>query len=162
MNRIIKAKVSGKRYGHRYILECNYCHKDFSINGTHYREGVGKFCSLSCRTSFRNSTQKGENHNNWKGGEIVTSEGYIRIYSPNHPNSRFGYVLKHRLVIEAKIGRYLREDEIVHHKNHVKSDNRIENLVILSNSQHSTHHYPNNMKGVVRDTVTGRFVSHKI
>lgn len=160
MNRIVKAKIPGRRYGYRYILECTYCHKEFSINGTHFKEGVGKFCSRSCHIANKNTLNKGESSNNWKGGEIVTTEGYIRIYTPNHPQNRFGYVLKHRLIIEAKLGRYLKKHEIVHHKNHNKKDNRIENLIVLSKSKHSIHHYPTNMKNVIRDKFTGRFI-HK-
>lgn len=163
MNRIVKAKTKGKNYGFRYIMECNYCHKEFSINGMRFNSGVGKFCSFSCRTAYRNTTQTGKNSNNWRGGELKTSLGYIRVYAPKHPNNRFRYVLKHRLVMEDKIGRYLTDDEIVHHVNHDKSDNRIENLTILSASQHSIHHYPTNMKGVVRDSLTGKFTSkHKL
>ncbi len=162
MNRIVKAKYSGKRYGFRYLLECNYCHKEFSINGADFKYGVGKFCSFSCRTAYRNSIQKGNKSNNWKGGKIKTKFGYIRSYAPSHPFNRFGYVLEHRLVMEKYLNRFLSKDEIVHHKNGDTSDNRIKNLILMKESEHSSFHHPTSvLKNVSHDLITGRFVSHK-
>ena len=71
----------------------------------------------------------------------IDSDGYIRIYSPKHPFKQSnGYVTEHRLVIEKKLGRFLRKDEVVHHVNSIKNDNREENLVVLTKSQHHIIH----------------------
>ena len=48
--------------------------------------------------------------------------------------------MQHRLVMEAYIGRYLNKEEIIHHINGNKSDNRIENLLITNNHEHLQYH----------------------
>lgn len=76
----------------------------------------------------------GENHPNWKGGRYKRL-GYFMIYSPNHPHRTVdGYVLEHRLVMEKKIGRYLKPKESVHHINAIPTDNRPENLMLFKNN----------------------------
>lgn len=79
---------------------------------------------------------------NWKGGKFI-SDGYVWIYTPEHPNANRanrGYIAEHRLVMEEHLGRYLETDEIVHHKNEVKDDNRIENLEVMSREEHGHLH----------------------
>ncbi len=63
--------------------------------------------------------------------------GYILIYVPFHPNAmRSGCVLEHRLIMEQQIGRFLDKNEHVHHINRIRDDNRIENLQLMSASEH--------------------------
>lgn len=51
---------------------------------------------------------------------------------------------RHRLIMEDFIGRRLGRDEVVHHKNGDPSDDSIENLQVISRSDHAKLH----MKGV--------------
>lgn len=76
--------------------------------------------------------------------KITTKQGYILIWKPGHPNSnkgkQKGYVFEHRLVMSEHLGRPLESGEVVHHINGNKSDNRIENLELLTNVEHMRKH----------------------
>lgn len=72
---------------------------------------------------------KGPLNPRWKGGRRKTDAGYVIMWRPDHPAANsHGYVFEHRLVMEGRLGRPLCADEIVHHRNGVKDDNRLENL----------------------------------
>jgi len=76
----------------------------------------------------------GENHPMWKGGRRKTVKGYILIHNPNHPHhEKSGYVMEHRLVVEAQIGRYLTPEEKCHHLGE-KDDNRPHMLMAFINT----------------------------
>jgi hypothetical protein len=90
---------------------------------------------------------KGKKSHAWRGGEKKHSQGYVYIFHPNHPScknkkSTNVYVFEHRLVMEKHLGRYLKPEEVVHHINDIKSDNRLENLKLFSNpaEHHKFHH----------------------
>ncbi len=82
-----------------------------------------------------------EKHHNWKGGRVY-HRGYVLILKPEHPHcNQTGYVYEHRLVMEKFLKRYLLPNEVVHHKNDIKDDNRIENLELFKNkSEHIAFH----------------------
>ena len=69
----------------------------------------------------------------WKGGLRRTTQGYIMIRNPYQPT---GYIMKHRLIMEELLGRRLLPEEVVHHINGIKDDNRMENLTLMDISEH--------------------------
>lgn len=88
------------------------------------------------------NAQRGDKNYFWAGGKYI-SRGYVLIWQPHHPlaNNK-GYVYEHRLVMESKIGRFLKKEERVHHINEIKDDNRIENLTLFANEpEHQKHHW---------------------
>ena len=77
----------------------------------------------------------------WKGGRIKRRGGYIALMRPDHPAATIqGYVREHRLVMEAVVGRYLTEYEVVHHVNGDPADNRMENLKLMKKAEHAKLH----------------------
>lgn len=75
--------------------------------------------------------------------------GYIYFMDKEHPlSSSIGKVYYHRHVYSLKIGRWLRDDEVVHHIDGDKTNNNPENLLVTTNSNHSKHHNPKSLKPI--------------
>lgn len=100
----------------------------------------------------------GEKHWNWKGGKTLHPNGYFMLYQSSHPfcNQR-GYVLRSHLIMEKYLGRYLKAEEIIHHKGIKypissianKQDDRVENLYLCANrSEHRKFHNPRSNKHI--------------
>lgn len=75
------------------------------------------------------------------GHKKKRGDGYISVYLPDHPKSnKDGYIMEHILVMECLIGRHLKDDEVVHHKNGIRDDNRKENLQLMTVREHASYH----------------------
>lgn len=80
----------------------------------------------------------GEKHARWTGGYWINRDGYKVIQ--NEKETKGAKLFEHRKVLEEHLGRKLLSSEIVHHINHNKLDNRIENLMIVTRSEHIKIH----------------------
>lgn len=131
---------------------CVICNKEFKVKP--YRKDIAKFCSQKCfgeslkdKPSWNKGIKcpqpSGENNGNWKGGKRMVGD-YLYILTPDHPCAdKKGYVKHSHLVMEKKIGRFLKPPECIHHINSDKLDDRIENLMLFkNNSEHMKFHYP--------------------
>lgn len=101
---------------------------------------LAKSCSHKCYSSERAGIRRGSYQ------DFVLINGYRYNYKPYHPKAigtKNMYVAEHRLIMESALDRFLRDDELVHHINENKLDNRIENLQVMSASEHSKHHAKN-------------------
>ena len=94
-----------------------------------------------------NLGKKGKEHPRWTGGIIKNDSGYLLVHCPEHPRSHKGHVRQHILVMEKHLDRQLKyygpgnpNNEIVHHINEIRDDNRLENLRLMTNREHNIYH----------------------
>jgi len=81
---------------------------------------------------------KGKKHPLYGNGKTKDGNGYIILSSKEHGENKGRR--EHCVVMERHIGRKLKNTEIIHHKNGIKDDNRIENLEILTRAEHNRRH----------------------
>ena len=106
---------------------CVQCDKVFQPEGLK-QKCCGKLCALRYSARIRKTTK----------GFIISPKGYKFLWMPKHPMaSKGGYLAEHRLLMATSIGRLLTDSEVVHHKNGVKNDNRIENLMLETSHDHN-------------------------
>jgi len=131
-------------------IKCDNCSAEVHKYPYTIAKYKNHFCSHKCASGFKKGLRanpetefkKGEIGNrclNWKGGRFKQL-GYTMVWVDDKEYG-VGYVMEHRLVMEKSIGRRLLPEEVVHHKNRDKSDNRLENLELYSShSEHMSQH----------------------
>lgn len=100
----------------------------------------------------------GAAHPAFKGNRpIADRNGYLRVYDPTHPWRRNkGIIQEHVRIMELHIGRRIAPDEVVHHRDHNRQNNNLENLQLLKRGEHSSRHRREDSHTRKRDT-NGRF-----
>ena len=167
---MILEKIKGKNgKGYYVVCKCDECGK-VSEKPSSLAVCKHQFCSSVCGHKWFSKNLTGKNNPHfgkkrskatikklsesaskktgaknpaWKGGRKKMGTGYIGVLSPEHPNAEpsTGYIYEHRLVIEKSLGRYLEPEEVVHHINKIKSDNRSDNLILFkTQGDHLRHH----------------------
>ena len=142
---IKRAKEIRKAGGYLYIwAACQECGKErWTIRA---KSGFPKcsYCN-SCANKINGVFHRKEKSATWKGGHYLDQDGYVQVVLyPNDPfyemamrSATAGHrIAEHRLIMAQHLGRPLLRKEIVHHKNGIRTDNRIENLELLSLARH--------------------------
>ena len=103
---------------------CKYCSGLFKTSTCMNQKGMLGPASIS----YKNGRTIGCGYVYIK---LIPDDFFFSMATKSH------YVLEHRLVVAKSLNRCLHKWEIVHHKNHIRDDNRIENLQLISEGQHN-------------------------
>jgi hypothetical protein len=118
----------------QWQVHCVQCGKPMPIQrrpgGTINRQK--KLCSPECRSAFKIAE-----HERLRPSETRTigkriRKGYVVLRFPNQEGVKGRSVLEHRYVMEQHLGRELRPEETVHHRNRPTTNNALDNLELFS------------------------------
>ena len=162
--------LAKKNVEKRSEVICKGCGNAFYVPKCHKARRV--YCSKECAEPSRKLGPKAESHYMWRGGKASHSDGYLYISAKEHPfGGKSGYIFEHRAVMETWMredapdhrflieidgGKYLSPAVHVHHINHVRKDNRRDNLLACTTQAHlSIHRGAPPMDGEVWPEVVG-------
>lgn len=87
--------------------------------------------------------RRGNSHHRWNSGRMMSSHGYVLVrVGRGHPLANAnGYAYEHLLAWVNAGNPRPGVNEVLHHINEDKTDNRVENLALLSRLAHSEEHH---------------------
>jgi hypothetical protein len=135
-------------YDRNFLVECACCCGSvITERDNNSRLRIFKLGHHSRLDKYKHRiSPSGKNHYNWRGGRWL-SNGYAYISIGHHERKP-----EHIIIMENHLGRRLTPNELVHHKNGIKDDNRLENLELLTRQTHPPIHNK-------RNPLNGRFIS---
>lgn len=117
---------------------CQVCSQEFKP-----KRKEQKLCSVVCRQSNNARGRLGQKTGP-QSKQYTTrfdKDGYLRMYAGKHPYANGRKEIQvHVMLMEVHIGRAITDLECVHHINEIKTDNRLENLELMSHAEHSRMH----------------------
>lgn len=134
---------------------CSNCNAEFIYEGRHSKRNKNFFCSYDCYIVFK--TKKVNVKCDWCDKEFLKKRSDIARTKHNSCSHKCSYDYKkwtglseenpivngvkvHRIIATQKLGRELLPEEEVHHIDGNHTNNKIENIIVLSKSEHAKIH----------------------
>jgi hypothetical protein len=138
---VIRQAENDKNDNARWLCRCD-CGTERIVLGQNLigrqKSSNSRSCGCLMKEELKTKFINTDAHN-WRGGRRVQKDGYyVVLTNAIYPGSKLrNQTLEHIVVMSNHLGRHLSFGEKVHHKNGIRSDNRIENLELWSSSHPS-------------------------